>query len=122
MADILVIEDDSKFSKMLKKMLESREHQVTEAPNGFMGIELFRQGSFDLIITDIFMPDKEGIETIIELSKEFPGARIIAISGGGKDGTVEYLDHAKELGAIESFSKPFDMDEFLTAVDRVLTE
>ena len=84
MARILVIDDEPYILLMLKKMLEKDGHEVDMALNGMEGIKLFEKNRFDLLITDIIMPEKEGLEIIMELKKENPGLKIIAISGGGR--------------------------------------
>lgn len=120
MAKILIIEDDASFSKMLRILLESSGHEVVEAQDGLKGISLFRQDPADLIITDIFMPEEDGIGVLRKLSKEFQGLKLIAISGGGNRGAFQYLDFAKWLGASECLSKPFENEELLDTVQHVL--
>lgn len=120
MARILIIDDDVKFLKMFRQMLERAGHEVVEAPNGKVGVELFRENPTELIITDIFMPEQEGIGTIIELKKEYPGLNIIAISGGGQKGNFHYLEMAKMLGANHSFTKPFERQEMLRAIKELI--
>ncbi len=116
MARILVIEDDPQVLAMLRQTLEREGYEVIDASNGQEGIRLYREKSADLIITDLIMPEKEGIETIIELRRDFPQVKIIAISGGGRLGTEKYLQFAEELGAQRTFTKPIGRDELLGAV------
>lgn len=120
MARILIIDDNVKFLNMLRKMLERAGHEVVEAPNGEVGTKLFREDRTDLIITDIFMPEKEGLELIIELKQEFSTVKIIAISGGGREGNFSYLKAARELGADRSFAKPFERQEILDAIQELV--
>ena len=120
MARILIIDDDVKFLKMLRQMLERAGHEVVEAPNGEVGVKLFREERTELIITDIFMPEKEGIEIIRELKREFPTVKIIAISGGGRKGNFHYLETAEALGADRSFTKPFERQEMLDAIQELV--
>ena len=121
MKRILVIEDDVDFRTMLKLKLEHRGYEVVEAQDGKEGIQLYRQAPTDLIITDIIMPEKEGIETIIELKRDYPDVKIIAISGGSLRIDAEFcLWYAKELGVPYTFTKPFDFKEFLSAVQELL--
>jgi len=120
MAHILLIEDDNQARKAIRKMLEKIDNKVTEAQNGKLGIQLYKNNSFDLVITDIVMPEKEGIEVIFELRQINPAAKIIAISGGGSLGTLEYLDMAKKLGAKDSISKPIRFEELISTVETVL--
>ena len=120
MARILIIDDDEKFLKMFQQMLERAGHEIMTAPNGKVGTKLFRKDPTELIITDIFMPEKEGIETIIELKNEFPTVKIIAISGGGRKGNFKYLEAVEALGASRTFSKPFERQEMLEAIEELV--
>lgn len=122
MKSILVIDDNIYVRSLLREMLELANYDVTEAPNGEVGARLFRQAPVDLVITDIFMPEKEGLETIRELRRDFPEVKIIAISGGGSRGDLAFLPTAKKLGAHYTFAKPFEMDEMLAAVHELLDE
>jgi len=120
MARILIIEDEDVVRQMLRDMLERAGHQVVEAPDGEKGIQLYRAEPTDLIITDIIMPKKEGVETIMELREEFPDVKVIAVSGGGRIGPTDYLEIAKRIGAARTFKKPFDRRELLKAVSELL--
>lgn len=120
MARILIIDDDVKFLKMLRQILERAGHEVIEAPNGDIGVKLFRKDRTELIITDLFMPEKEGLETITELKREFPTLRVIAMSGGGRKGNFDFLEMAGILGADRTFSKPFERQELLQAIQELL--
>jgi len=116
MAKILVFDDEPSILLMIKKMLEKAGHEVDIALNGRDGMELFEKNKPDLLITDIIMPEKEGLETILELRKKYPELKIIAISGGGRIGPEGYLPSAKRLGADMVFQKPLVQKEFLQAV------
>lgn len=120
MHTILVIDDEAPMRKMIRTILESSEYQVIEAPNGITGLRLFREHRPALVITDILMPDKEGIETIREIKQVDPHARIIAISGGGRAARTDFLKVAEKFGALESLKKPFRRNELLASVERVL--
>ena len=120
MALILIIDDEPQIRSMLKLMLERDGYQVAEAPDGIKGIKIYRQNPADLIITDLIMPNKDGIGMIIELKKEFPDVKIIAMSGGGLNKPEGYLKGAKKLGAACTLTKPIDRDEMLKAVKDVL--
>ncbi len=120
MARILVIDDDAQIRDVLKQFLERAEYEVRVAPDGSAGLKLHREDPADLIITDIVMPGKEGLETIMEFRRHFPAVRIIAISGGGRIGPHDYLNTAKAMGAQKTFSKPFDPQELMAAVRDVL--
>jgi DNA-binding NtrC family response regulator len=121
MQKILVIEDDSAVRLSLQMMLEDGGYAVKVAENGEVGIDLFREDPTDLVITDLFMPQKEGIETISELRRDYPGVKIIAISGGGQHIPGGFLVFAMKLGAIHTFQKPIDNDELLEVVKSVLS-
>lgn len=122
MAKILVLDDEPSILIMIKKMLEKAGHQVDVALNGNEGMKLFDQNKPDLLITDIIMPEKEGLETIFELRKKYPDLKIIAISGGGRISPEGYLPGAKLLGADMVFQKPLIQKEFLEAVSSLLKE
>ncbi|HLP72390.1 MAG TPA: response regulator [Bacteroidales bacterium] len=120
MAKILVFDDEPSILLMIKKMLEKAGHEVDIALNGKEGMELFDKHKPDLVITDIIMPEKEGLETIIALRKNYPDLKIIAISGGGRIGPDGYLPGAKLLGANAVFTKPLMQKEFIQAVSDLL--
>ena len=120
MALILIIDDEPQIRSMLKLMLERDGYEVAEAPDGIEGIRVFRQNPAELIITDLIMPNKDGIGLIIDLKKEFPNVKIIAMSGGGLNKPEGYLKGAKKLGAACTLTKPIDRDEMLRAIKDVL--
>ena len=122
MARILIIDDEPNILLMLKKMLERSGYIVDMAINGKEGLELFTKFPADLIITDIVMPEKEGLETIREIKKDHPHVKIIAISGGGRIDSTEYLASARLFGASRIFQKPFKQKEIVTAVKELLSE
>ena len=122
MARILVIDDEPYILMMLKKMLEKVGHEVDMAINGEEGMELFNKFHADLIITDIVMPEKEGLETIRELKRKHPELKVIAISGGGRVDSKEYLESARLFGASRIFKKPFKQKEIIDAVEELLSE
>ena len=117
MADILLIDDEAQMRRMIVRVLNAAGHTVREAADGRVGIELFRDAVPALVITDIVMPDMEGIELIRELRRLEPSVPILAISGGGP---ALYLRAAIELGATASLAKPFDGDAMLTLVEKLL--
>ena len=118
---VLIIDDDEQLRALLREILERAGFAVVEAANGVEGLRLFRGDPADLVITDLIMPDKEGVETILELRREFPEARIIAISGGGRNGCANYLPIAARLGARRTLAKPFSRQEILDSVRETLT-
>jgi CheY-like chemotaxis protein len=116
MAHILVIDDEAPVRTTLRKMLEIGGHRVSEAADGNEGLEMFAAAGADLVISDIIMPEKEGVETIIALRRQYPEVRIIAISGGGRKANFDFLDFAKRLGADQVLRKPFRKEQLLEAV------
>lgn len=116
MKKILIIEDDSSVQRMLKRTLEREGYVVTAAANGRLGVRSFSSQPFDVVITDLIMPEMEGIETIISLKKNNPHVKIIAMSGGGINSPTEYLDLARQLGAAKTFAKPLQRSMLLEAV------
>jgi CheY-like chemotaxis protein len=118
----MVVEDDSAVKELLREILERAGHEVTAAGNGKEAMALYKKSPADLIITNILMPEKEGLETIQELRRENPDIKIIAISGGGQIGPADYLEVARRFGATRTFSKPFDRKELLRAVEELLDE
>ena len=120
MARILVIDDDDDVRRTLVRMLETAGHEVHEAADGDSGIALCDKVLPHLVITDILMPEKEGIETIMVLKRAHPDMRILAISGGGRSGAMDFLDMARALGADEAMQKPFRRAELLAAVGRLI--
>jgi len=120
MAKILVIDDDANIRLSVKLALEDADHYVEEAADGVEGMA--RIGAFkpQLVITDIFMPDKEGLETIDDIRQLYPQVKIIAISGGGRMEPGDYLAIAERIGADRSLLKPFDIGELVNAVEELL--
>ena len=117
---ILVIDDDETIREILRAILEREGYRVLEAPDGGEGLKQFTKTPTDLVITDLIMPGKEGIETIRELRQKFPGVKIIAVSGGGRIGPSSYLKMAKGVGALRTLSKPFDKTVLLEVVKEVI--
>lgn len=122
MGRILIVEDDKSVRELLREILRRAGHDVVAAGNGKEAIALYKESPADLTITNILMPEKEGLETIQELRREDPDIKIIAISGGGQIGPADYLEVARRFGAMRTFSKPFDRKELLKAVDELLEE
>jgi two-component system response regulator (stage 0 sporulation protein F) len=114
MASILIIDDEEIIRALLRSVLEAAGYEVTEAANGRIGLDLYRQNPRDLVITDILMPELNGLDMLLELTREFLRAKVIAISGAGVEKNV--LDVAKLLGARQTFQKPFSVSKLLGAV------
>ncbi|MBD3380150.1 MAG: response regulator [Candidatus Omnitrophica bacterium] len=120
MPRILIIDDNKEFRDLLRAALEREGHTVEEAADGEEGIKAYKQSIPDLVVTDMIMPVKEGLETMIELRKEYPDVKIIAVSGDGFEEPMTYLDGAELLGgALRTFVKPFNIEEFLQAVEEL---
>jgi len=114
MATILIIEDEESIRLLLRSALEAAGYEVTEATNGRQGLELYRQRPTDLVITDMLMPELNGLEMLLALTREFIHTKVIAISGAQQGKAI--LDVAKLLGARQTFQKPFSMPQLLDAV------
>ncbi|MDH4318320.1 MAG: response regulator [Desulfobulbaceae bacterium] len=117
---VLIIDDDEQMRVLLRQIMEWRGYEVMEAENGKVGLRVQRENPADLILTDLIMPEQEGLETIRALKNEFDGVKIIAISGGGRIGPDAYLPAARELGADLVFSKPFDIGKLVAAVEELI--
>ncbi|MCP4314374.1 MAG: response regulator [Bacteroidetes bacterium] len=122
MYKILIIDDETNILFMLKKMLERSGYETELATNGVEGIELLKKCKPDLVITDIIMPEKEGLETIREMKRLKSDLKIIAMSGGGKVSADNYLMIAKIFGASKMIAKPFAIKDMLSAVQELLND
>jgi len=120
MARILIIDDEELVRFALREILENAGHNVQEAVNGRLGLEIFENHPADIVVTDIIMPQMEGIETITRLRRIAPACKIIAVSGGGRVGASNYLKLAQHMGADLVLPKPFKQDQILTAVHTLL--
>lgn len=121
MASILVIDDDVQLQEFIRIVLEEAGHEVRCASNGVAGLKSYRQFRADLIVCDLFMPEKEGLETIRELHQEHPQVKVIAISGGcPRDGRMDFLPLAKQFGAAAALHKPLVPAELASSVEEVL--
>lgn len=119
MSRILVIDDDPLIRQTIRFALEEAGFSVDEAESGVDGCLAAADGDFDLMITDILMPDKDGIETIIEVKRTKPSLRILAMSGGGKIDGGEFLNLATRLGVNDTIGKPFQIGSLLAKVERL---
>lgn len=120
MASILLIDDDDLFRDVLAGALAAAGHDVRQAANGAEGLRLFRQAKADVVITDIVMPEKEGLGTIMELRQSHPEARVIAMSGGLAHDPKLYLHMAEKFGASAVLAKPFHLSELMKAVEEAV--
>lgn len=117
---ILVIDDDTMVRRMLCTVLHKMRYATIEAPTGRSGIYAFQKSSPDIVITDIVMPDENGFETILKIRSIKPDIKIIAMSGGGARGSADFLETARELGALATIKKPFTMSDIETALAKAL--
>jgi CheY-like chemotaxis protein len=115
LARILMIEDSELMRLTLRRVLEALGHEVMEAVNGVDGIQLQSEHNFDLVVTDIIMPEKGGVETIIELKEKFPDLRIITVSAEAYERDSRTLSRAQALGADEVVAKPFTAEDIQRA-------
>lgn len=120
MANVLIIDDDDMVRTMLLRTLTRGGHEAVGARDGIEGVDVFRRKPADLVITDIFMPNQEGLATIMELRRSYPNIKIIAISGGGARASLDVLPVAEALGAQKTLRKPFTPAEVMDAVRDVL--
>lgn len=122
MPRILIVDDDEAFRRMLKLTLVKFGYDVDEAPNGKKAIALHARAPADLILTDIIMPEQDGLETIPQFRKRHPGVKIVAMSGGGRLSAADVLVIAKLLGADRTLTKPFSNEDLVSALDELLVK
>jgi DNA-binding response OmpR family regulator len=116
---ILVIDDDRMVRRVVEMMLKTGGHQVICETDGRRGMERFRIERPDIVVTDIIMPDQEGLDTIVMIRRESPDAKIIAMSGGGRVGNVDVLQAGLTLGAADAIKKPFEAEALLERINRL---
>jgi CheY-like chemotaxis protein len=117
---ILLADDDTEVRETVAMVLTDAGYDVIEALDGEHAVKTYRAKGADLVVCDLFMPGKDGLETIQDLRREFPGVKIIAMSGSGFNGAVDMLRTARHLGAIDILGKPVRRAELLAAVERLL--
>jgi two-component system, chemotaxis family, chemotaxis protein CheY len=117
---ILLIDDDVMVRQTIANVLIEAGYDVVSCGDGVAGMRAYHRSRPDLVITDIIMPDQEGIQTLMEIHKVDPSAKVIAISGGGRTSNLRILDVARTMGATDTLAKPFDLEELLTVVRRWL--
>jgi CheY-like chemotaxis protein len=122
MKSILVVDDDPMVGKTVQRMLNTGKWDVRLARDGRDALAQVSQQAPDLVVTDIIMPDMEGLEMIVALQKSNPQIRIIAVSGSGRSNNVDYLSFAEKLGAYATLTKPFRRDDLLKAVCQAFDE
>ncbi len=120
MPGVLIVEDDNELREMLKLSLNRRRITVLEATNGKEAIAHFKPSVTDLIVTDLIMPEEDGLKVIMTLRAIKPSLKVIAISGGGKAGPGSYLNMAKVLGADAVYSKPFSINDLTNKIEELL--
>jgi len=120
MARILVIDDQDSIRRVVRRALEQDGHEVFDASDGELGMEILESHSFDIVITDIFMPGQDGIVTLRQVRKRFPEVKVIVISGGDSTGMMDLRQDAELLGAVTSLQKPFNAREIMDLVRSVL--
>lgn len=121
MPSVLIVDDEDAIRGLIREALGQAGYQVSEARDGKEGLLRYRQIPADLVIMDILMPDQDGLESILTLRREFPAAKIIAITGGSDMiGILNFLDVAKMLGARRTLQKPFEMKHLIEVVEREL--
>lgn len=120
MPKILVVDDDDQFRRMVQRTLERAGFEVEAAANGYQALALYKERGADLVVTDLVMPECEGLETILALRRLANTPRIIAMSGGGRGSAEDYLDTAKVLGVKATLAKPFATSDLLGAVRAAL--
>lgn len=117
---ILVVDDDASIRRALTILLSKAGYEVSQASDGSEAVRMWRDHGADLVITDLHMPKKDGIETIIELLSHTPGVRIIVMSGGGQTKRLDLLGNMALLGSVLTIEKPFTLAEMMTVVSRAL--
>ena len=120
---ILFVDDEINLLQGLRRTLRpmQREWDMAFAENGHEALRLLACTPYDVVVTDIFMPEKEGLETIMELRRTFPTTKIVAISGGGRQGNrLNALDIAEKLGAHSTLQKPFSYEQMISALHEVM--
>jgi len=115
---ILVIDDDHLVRYTISRILQRNGYDVVTASDGKRAMTVFRDERPDMVITDIIMPEQEGIQTILMIRAERPEVKIIAVSGGARTHSVDYLGMAEAFGADDVIPKPFEADELLSRLAR----
>lgn len=122
MAGVLIVEDDNELREMIGISLMRRKYTVMEAANGKEAIIHFKPSITDLVVTDLIMPEEDGLKVIMKLRELKPSIKVIAISGGGKAGPGSYLNLARALGADAVYSKPFSINDLIDRIESLLNQ
>lgn len=120
MVRVLVVDDELPIRVLLERVLERAGYEVEVAATGEEGLEAYRRAPADLVITDILLPEMDGLQLICELRKDRPDLEIIAMSGGGKVNAQNYLDSSTLFGAHHTIEKPFDIQAVVDLVDELM--
>jgi CheY-like chemotaxis protein len=120
MSRILLVDDEAAMRELLTLVLELDGHEVLSASNGNDALDALAQGNFDLVLTDLVMPVRDGIDTIKEIRQRFPQLRIIAMSGGSRNNAGDALETARQIGATRTLQKPFSNQQLLETTREVL--
>jgi len=115
-----VVDDEHNVRNVLRKTLEHAGHDVTEAEDGHVALDLCRANPMDLVVTDLFMPVMDGLELIVQLGEECPDTKIVAISGSVYEKRPRFLEIAGRMASVVTLSKPFTAEELLKAVQEAL--
>jgi CheY-like chemotaxis protein len=121
MASILVVDDEAAMRGVMRRALERAGHKVAEAANGDDALAVLDKRAVDLVITDVIMPERDGVETIREMRRRRSPAKILVITGGGPDKRMEYLGVAEIFGADRSLAKPFKLANLVGVVEEMLS-
>lgn len=122
MSNILLVEDEDLFAEMVRKALVTDGHTVVRARNGAEALHLYDPQTVSLVLTDLLMPDVDGMELIVKLQQRDPAVRIIAMTGGGRCGADTYLPIAERLGAVKTLAKPFSIAVLASVIKECLDE
>lgn len=122
MANVLIVEDEEFIRNMLSQVLRGLGHVIHKASDGDDALKILSETPIDLVITDIIMPNREGLETIQDIRTTWPDIKIIAMSGGGRVGNMNYLDMAKKIGASAVLKKPFSMKQLQGAISEIFDQ
>lgn len=120
MSLILIVDDEEQVRAFLKKALTAFGYDVVEANNGFQALEVWKKTSPDVVVTDLLMPEKGGLSLITEMRRVKPDQKIIAVSGGGKDGRMDFLSTAATVPGVKTLHKPFTVEELNSLVAGIL--